>query len=373
MKKTINRIIKSVLVVLFGIVMFSVGMFTAQYSGKLEKIEMLIENLFVLDYDMEKIRDVAAKCMVYALDDPYSEYMTKDEFEMYEAYAEGSYKGIGVTVGVDEESGELLIENVQSGGPADIAGIKAGDILVNIDGKDAAYEVYDELVYYIQGISEDSPEDDLPMKFLIKRNGELLEFLIKRAEIKYKNVEFEETDGILYIKLQEFSGSAAEEMAEALSSAQNVKGVVLDLRDNGGGSLTILEDIADLLLPSGILLTTEDAFGDTTEYYIKDDEYCDVPLAVLVNKDTASASEVFSACVKESGRGKLIGETTYGKGLVQAIIPLGDGSGLRLTVDKYYTSAGNYINGIGIEPDIKISDYDEQTKAAFEYVENCIK
>ena len=186
-------------------------------------------------------------------------------------------------------------------------------------------------------------------------------------------METEINDDILYIKLSDFSEKAPSAMKEALEKHKEFSGMVLDLRGNGGGDLDSLIEVAELLLPSGILLTTEDAKGRRIEYRIKDDEYTDVPLAVLVNGKTASASEVLAACVKETGRGCLVGETTYGKGLVQTIIPFSDGSMLKLTIEKYYTSEGNYINEVGIEPDIIVEDYDKQTTAAFEYVKKRMK
>ena len=373
MKKGISPTLKRILILFFGVVMFFAGRIT-HYPGKLEVIRSLIDSYFVLDYDIEDIEDVAAKYMVSELKDPHSEYMTAEESEIFDEAMEGYYKGIGMTIGYNEETKEMYIEALQEGGPADAAGMKAWDVLLKVDELDITYESYDKVFYYIKGVSEDAPDDDTAMNFIVKRNNEELEFSVKRAELKYDNIDYENNDGILYIKLLEFTGDVAEEMENILKKQEEIKGIVLDLRDNPGGDLDILIDIADMYLPKGvILLTTEDASGEKTEYKIKDDKYYDVPLAVLTNGDSASASEVFASCIKENDRGVLIGETTYGKGLVQTIIPLGDGSALKLTIEKYYTSKGNYINGVGVEPDIVIEDYDKQKEAAFDYIDEKIK
>ncbi len=372
MKKTRKFILYAVVIILALTAAFSLGRFVGKYSGKMGTVERLIEYFYPLEYDKEYIEDMAAKFMVMALEDPYSEYMTKEETDIFLESILGEYKGIGLTMLYDEESGKIAVTDVEEGGPAHVAGVKVGDILLEVDGIEFNYENYDRVYYYIKGLSEEAPDDDTEMKLTVSRENTELEFMLKRTMILYESVTSEENDGILYIKLTEFSENSALKFEEELSKYENIKGIILDLNDNGGGDIDSLIQIAELLLPKGLLLETENAIGEKKKYKISDDEYYDAPLAVLVNENTASASEVLSAAIKERGRGILVGETTYGKGLVQGIFPLGDGSALRLTIEKYYTAGGNYINEKGIEPDIKAQG-EEQLEKAREYIKENVE
>ncbi len=351
---------------------FLIGLRIGKGNNKLGAMLDIIEEYFALEYDEENIEDMAAKFMVYALEDPYSEYMTAEESAVFFETLEGEYKGIGTVIELDSEKDIISFREVEEGGPADTAGIKPGDILLSVDNIQANSENYDRIFYYIKGISDEAPEDDEAMMFKVLRGETELELSLKRKMLEYENVEHELIDGILYIKLREFSGNAPEKMEEALLIQEDFQGIILDLRDNGGGNLDTLMEIAEMILPEGLLLTTENADGKRIEYTVNDNDYCDLPLVVLVNGNTASASEVLTAAIKEGERGTVVGSTTFGKGLVQAIIPFFDGSTLRLTVEKYYTSGGNYINEEGIKPDIEIEDEEKQLETAFECVSDII-
>ncbi len=361
------------LALLFSAVTFNVGIYIGEKSGKLNFLETIIKEYFALDYDVKAMEDLAAKGMVYALGDPYSEYMTVEESVLFNESMSGYYKGIGVNLNYNNDTDEIYVKGVEKGGPSDIAGIKEGDILIYVDEIEVNFENYDRIFYYIKGISEDAPDDDTEMTIRVLRDGEELEFSVKRTELMYDNVETELTDGVLYVKLAEFSESAVSETKKEIEANKDFDAIILDLRDNGGGDINSLIGMAELLLPEGLLLTTENADGGRREYFVEDNDYYDVPLAVLVNGNTASASEVLTAAIKENERGCVIGETTYGKGLVQGIIPLGDGSYLRLTIEKYYTAKGNYINEVGVIPDIEIADEEKQMAKAIEYVKSEIK
>lgn len=351
---------------------FSLGKAVGTYSSKTEKIKKLIEYFFPFEYDEVLVEDAAARFMVMALNDPYSVYMSKEETEIFEESINGEYKGIGITMLYDEEKDCIFVTDVAEGSPAYTAGVKAGDIPLSVDELAINYENYDRVYYYIKGISAEAPSDNTPMELKVKRGQEELSFMVKRTELLYESVTAKEEDGILYIKLTEFSKNSAVKFKEEIEKHSDAKGIILDLNDNGGGDLDSLIEIAELLLPEGVLLITEEKDGARYEYNIKDNEYCDAPLVVLVNGNTASASEVLAAAVKERDRGILVGETTYGKGLVQAIFPMGDGSAVRLTVEKYYTAGGNYINGVGVEPDVQAED-EVQIERAREYIEEILK
>ncbi len=370
MKGIIKRILKVAAVIFLAVVIFFAGQLSGSYGGKLDRIADFIEVFFALEYDAEKIEDIAAKTMVMALEDPYSRYLDKEETAVFMESYEQSYKGVGITLKYEEEKG-ITVTEVSKDGPADLAGMKAGDVLLSVDDREATLETFDSLVYYVKGIGSDAPEDEEEMIFKVMRDGTELEFKLKREELENEVVNAEEKDGILYLEFKEFTKYAPKEMEAALKAHESAKGIILDLRDNGGGDLDSLIGIAELLMPEDVvLLTTENSSGNKKVYKIKDNVYYSKPLAVLVNENTASASEVLTAAIKENDRGVIIGENTYGKGLVQSVIPLGDGSLLLLTTEKYYTSAGNFINEKGIEPDIITEDEEAQMKEALEYIKD---
>ncbi len=369
MKKTL----KILLVVILIISAFWLGLGMGQSKSKLSLIQSMIENNFPLEYDEDYVEDMAAKFMVMALDDPYSSYFDKNEGPYFLEELEGAYKGIGITIAYNYETDEALVDEVLPDTPAHKAGVLPGDILLSVDGKEVTYESYDSLIYYIKGIGDEAPDDKTEMEFEFKRNSETYKTKMKRAvftaaPVEMEKIEDERYSDIAYIKLSEFSTESAKEFSQVMENIKDEKGIILDLRDNGGGSVTSLLDIAELILPEGTLFYSEDAKGKRTYYEIEDNEYNDLPLVLLVNENTASASEVLTSAVKDKERGLVIGTTTYGKGLVQGIITFRDGSLLKLTVEKYYTSKGEYINEIGITPDIIIEDSDEQLKRALEEI-----
>lgn len=363
-------IITVAVLVLIAFLSYGYGRFSAVSSSKLLSVESAIEKNFLLDYDKEMSETAAAKAYVESLNDPYTEYFTKAEYEAFIDILNYSYKGIGITI--YSGSDRAVITDVTEGSPADKAGVMPGDIFISVDDYILTDENYDQVIYYIKGVSSDSVSDDTPMKFIFERDGDIYETEIKRDSITMASVESEMLDGgIFYIKLFEFSTYAEDELTEALKDADNAKAIILDLRDNRGGTIDSLMKVAGEFMPKGLLFTSEDASGRKTEYKIKDDDYNSLPLAVLVNENSASASEILSSAIKESGRGTLIGKTTYGKGLVQTPVPFSDGSVAKITSAKYYTLNGSYINGIGVTPDIFV-DYEEgrdaQLEAAISYL-----
>ncbi len=365
-KKTVVLVLVIIILMLTS---FKLGNFVGRNENKLTFIQSIIENTFPLEYDREYIEDVAAKCMVMALEDPYSVYMDKKEGKSFLEEIEGTYKGIGVTIGYDGKNKNAVIQDILPDTPAEKAGLKKGDILVSVDDLEMSEETYERIIYYIKGMDEASPDDETEMEFTFKRGKETFKVNMKREKFTGKPVSVEDIEsnpGIALITLSEFSTESAREFKETVEKIKDKKGIILDLRNNGGGSVTSLLDIAECILPKGTLFYSLDAKGDKTTYEIKDNDYIDLPLVLLVNENTASASEVLTSAVKEKGRGLVIGTTTYGKGLVQGIITFPDGSLLKLTVEKYYTAGGKYINEVGITPDIVIEDDEKQLDRAIE-------
>lgn len=363
-------IITVAVLVLIAFLSYGYGKFSAVRSSKLFSLESAIEKTFPLDYDKETSETAAAKAYIESLNDPYSEYFTKAEYEAFTDILNYSYKGIGVTL--DCSTNGAVITEVTDDSPADKAGVAPGDILISVDGYTLTEENYDNVIYYIKGASSDSVSDDTPMRFTFDRGGVIYEIEIKRASITMPSVKSKMLDnGIYYIRLFEFSTTAKDELCQALKGANDAKAIILDLRDNSGGLVESLIQVASEFMPKGLLFTSEDASGHKTEYKIKDDDYNSLPLAVLVNENTASASEIMSSAIKESGRGTLIGKTTYGKGLVQTAVIFSDGSAAKITCAKYYTLNGAYINGIGVAPDIFVDDEegrDAQLEAAINFL-----
>lgn len=346
---------------------FGVGKLSVIRSSKLTMLEHMIDEYFPLDYDKEASTDLAAYAYTSALGDPYTEYFTAEDYAEFNRSLSSVYKGIGVTI--DYSSGSPVITEIYRDSPAAKAGIAVGDILLSVDSLSLNEETYNDVIYYITGASENSPEDGKSMHFTFMRDGKSFECNMARSEYSVPEVTSQMLDGnIFYISLSSFTESSAEKFTEAMTKAENASALIIDLRDNPGGLVTSLMDISTLIMPEGLVFSSVDASEKKEEYKIDDNDYCSLPLAVLINGNSASASEIFSSAVKESGRGTLIGNTTYGKGLVQVLIPFDDGSALKLTEAKYYTRNGNYINDIGISPDIKIDGWDEQLNAAIDFL-----
>lgn len=362
-----RHIITVCLLLAVCVISFGLGRLSLYRTSKLLCIERLTEQIFPLEHDKAAATDLAAYAYTASLNDPYTEYMTAEEYSAFMQSLNSEYKGVGILI--DASSQSVCVAEVYEGSPAEAAGILPGDILLSVDSITFSWDTYNDAVDYITGAAENSPADDRAMHFTVQRDGNVLEFDIKRDEYSVPEVTSQMLDDdILYIGLSGFSDSSAKEFAKAIKQAENAKGLILDLRSNPGGLVTSLMDIASQIMPEGLIFSSVDATGHTEEYAVEDNSYTPIPLVVLVNGDSASASEILSAAVKESGRGVLIGETTYGKGLVQVLIPFSDGSVLKITEAKYYTKNGAYINDIGVTPNISVSGRDEQLAAAVEFL-----
>lgn len=303
--------------------------------------------------DAENLAEGMYKGLFKALDDPYSVYMDKEEFSAFREAATGKFVGIGVIVTPNDENRIQVVTPIK-GGPAEREGVKAGDIIWKVEDKVYTGEEMNDAVSIMKG-EEGKPVN---ITFVREKNGkkEILEKTIIREEVVSPSVEGEMmADGIGYLRIIQFEDETYNEFIEETDKlkSQGMKSLVIDIRENGGGNLAVASDIIDELLPEGVIVYTEDKNGKK-EYILSDANELGMPMAVLVNENTASAAEILTAALQDSGKGTIIGTKTFGKGVVQIVHGLDDGSGLKLTISEYFSPKGRKINGEGVQPDIDI-------------------
>ncbi len=340
----------------------------AKYN-KLLGLEELIKEDYYQEVSEDNLVDGALKGLFEGLDDPYSQYYTVEEFKSLQEQTSGSFVGIGVYIGINPEDNNITIISPIEGSPAYDEGIKAGDVVLSVDGEAVDSSKLDEVTKKIKG------KENTYVKLKVKRGNKELDFKVKRQTIVTKSVASEVMDGdVGYLRITSFDENTYEEFKEHLSGLkeQGIKGLVIDLRDNPGGLLDICVDIADDLIGKGTIVYTKYNSGNK-EYYKSDEKELDLPMAVLINGGSASASEILTAALVDNNKAVAIGETSFGKGLVQSVKQLKDGTGYKLTTAQYYTPNGDYINKKGIKPKIKESDSEKQMKSAIEYIKGKIK
>ncbi|MDO6353702.1 S41 family peptidase [Caloramator sp. CAR-1] len=316
---------------------------------KLLKVENLIKNNYVdkKTIDENKLIEGAINGMVDSIGDPYTVYLDKQQFEDLLTQTRGSYGGVGIVVG--EKEGKLTVIAPIEDSPAEKAGIKAGDIILKVDGKEISAKELEKAVSMMRG------KEGTKVILTIFREGKgVKDYELTRSIIVLKTVKSQVLKGdIGYIRITSFDENTADEFEKAFEKLQkqNIKGLVLDLRDNPGGLLDTSVAIADMILPQGTIVYTIDTNGKK-DVWKSDPQNINMPLVVLVNEGSASASEILSGAIRDFKAGTLIGTKTFGKGLVQNIIDLKDGTGLKVTIARYYTPSGECIQGKGIMPDI---------------------
>lgn len=321
---------------------------------KLEALEEVIDEYYYNDEDIntDAMMEGMYAGLVDSLGDPYSVYYTAEEWQELMQETEGIYYGIGAYLQLDITTGFAKINGVIANTPAEEAGLRENDIIYMVDGESVQGLELSEIVSRVKG------EEGTKVHLTIYRDGEsdYLEFDVERRKIESPTVNYEMYDnGVGYIQITEFDDVTTEQFKEALAviKGSKAKGLILDLRSNPGGSLPVVVDIARSLLPKGLIVYTEDKYGERDEYTCDGKNELDIPLVVLINGNSASASEILAGAIKDYDKGTLIGTTTFGKGIVQRILPLTDGTALKLTISAYYTPNGNNIHGIGIDPDIE--------------------
>ncbi len=329
-------------------------------ESKLEEIQTLIENYYLDDIDSEQVEDYLYKGVIAGLGDAYAAYYTENEYQSMMDSTSGSYYGIGVEISQNTTTGIITITSVFEGSPAEEAGLLPGDEIYRINDTEVTGEDLNNVVALIKG------EEYTTVMVTVARDGEedYLELEVERRAIEVSTVEAEMLeDNIGYIAITAFDEVTTDQFLTALDllESQGMEKLIVDLRDNGGGLLSSVCEILDRLLPEGLIVYTEDKYGNREEEYSDAENYFDKPLAVLINENSASASEIFAGAVLDYGIGTLVGTTTYGKGIVQKVFTLSDGTAVKLTVAKYYTPNGNDIHGIGVEPDVVV-ELDEALK-----------
>lgn len=322
--------------------------------SKIIGVEGYIKENYLRDVDDEKLIEGQLKGLLQSLEDPYSVYMTKEEFKNIMEETSGSFGGIGVVVSPGEDNLITVVSPIE-GTPGERAGIKSGDKIIKVNGQEFLGENMDSAVKVMRGEPNTNVAVTIMRKDKEGRN-EIIDLEIVREKIRVETIESKIIDNdIGYIKIISFDELTYKDFKRELDklSAKNIKGLIIDLRNNPGGLLGVTAEIADEILGAGDIVYTQTKDGKK-EYMKSGKSMVDYPLALLVNGGSASASEILAGAVKDHKRGTLIGTTTFGKGVVQRLQDLPDGSGIKLTISEYFTPNGINIHGIGIEPDIVI-------------------
>lgn len=321
--------------------------------SKLQMLESYIDRLYFLDeVSDEDLQTGIYRGLLDALGDPYSTYYSAEELNSFMEQTEGTYYGIGAYMTQDTETGLPVVTGVMSGAPAEAAGLRPNDLIYEVDGVSIYGMSLDEAISLIKG-----PEGTDVVLTIVRENAQdFLEFTLTRAKVETPTVTLTMLDDdMAYIEITEFDSVSVDQFAEALAVAKgsDMKGLIIDLRGNPGGSLDAVVEMCQMILPKGMVVYTEDKNGHREEYTCDGSRELEVPLVVLVDRNSASAAEIMAGAIKDYGLGTLVGTTTFGKGIVQQIIPFRDGSAIKITTSAYFTPNGNNIHGIGIEPDVE--------------------
>lgn len=356
--------------VLMAVVYFG-GQFLAQMNialpfgmstmAKIRQIEKTLDTYYVEDYDKELAEELMYTGLAAGVGDPYTYYLSADSLAEQMEKNSGHFVGIGVEIYAGDD-GYIVVSSVTPGGPAEAAGILAEDKITEVDGESITGKTAADVSALVKG----EAGTDVTLTIFRESTGEVLEKTVTRQDIQVKTVSWRMMDdNIGYIAITNFRENTYSQFKEALDmlEAEGMEKLVLDLRNNTGGLVKSAHEIGEELLPEGIMVYTMDKDGNR-EDTLCDDVYNDVPLVVLVNGNSASAAEILAGAIQDTGRGELIGTTTFGKGLVQRLFTLPDGSGLNVTIQKYYTPNGTSIHGVGITPDYEVElpeEYAQQT------------
>lgn len=332
---------------------------------KLNYLEELIDEEYLDEKDESSLREGLYAGLLAGLKDPYSTYYTAEQYKELNTSNEGSYVGIGAVLQKDDTGGAKIIQ-LYEGGPGEQAGLRKGDVIKAVDGAD----VTDKETSDIASMVRDSENASVMLTIQRENEEKTRDVKVEIRDVEIQTVSHEMLSGDTgYIRISEFSEVTSNQYKKAFADLkdQGMKKLVVDLRDNPGGLLTAVCGVLRQILPEGLIVYTEDKNGKREEEICDGKNELDMPLAVLVNGNSASASEIFAGAVKDYGIGTIVGTTTYGKGVVQTIQPLTDGSAVKITIAKYFTPKGNDINKKGITPDVEaelsgdITDWTELT------------
>ncbi|MFQ9933853.1 MAG: S41 family peptidase [Lachnospiraceae bacterium] len=358
---------------------------TDEEIDKLQQIQAYIDNYSYYEQDRGKFIDGMYSSLLQSIDDDYAVYYNEESYSSLMETSSGTYSGIGCVVTQNMDNGQVIVVQPYKGSPAYEAGIAIGDIILKIDDIEITGMDLNEAVSYIKG------EEGTTVNITYVHDGEEKTVEVERRTVEIPTVEYEMLENSIgYIKISDFDEITIEQFGNAIEELkeQGAKGFVFDVRSNPGGLYNAVVDMLDMLLPEGTLVYTEDKYGNR-QTETSDEQCLDMPMAVLINGDSASASEIFAGALKDYDAAEIIGTKSFGKGIVQTVLPLGDGTGIKFTVASYFTPSGVCIHGIGIEPDqiVELPDdenayddngylkeeYDTQLKAAVEYLKGEIK
>lgn len=347
----------------YGIVTDRIGLSAAEYEdyqrikknyGQLDELQQLIEQKYYIPVDGSKLYEGLYKGLFAGIGDPYSSYLTKQEYEDLMIATSGEYEGIGVTIAPDKQGYITVVAPIDDT-PAFKAGIKPEDKIIAVDGVEYNGESIDAAASAMRG------EGGTTVKIKILRGEDSKELEIIRAKITMNTVKGEMiNDSIGYIRISSFEKRTADDFSEALRNMEigGAKGLIIDLRDNPGGLVDVSVEIADTLLPEAVITYTEDRKGNKN-YYKSDGAATSIPYVLLINGGSASASEIVAGAVKSNEAGKIVGTTSYGKGIIQEIVQLSSGDATKLTVMQYFAPHGEQIHEKGVEPDYVVELKDE--------------
>jgi len=331
-------------------------------TDKEEEIYNTIDDYYLNGIDNDKMKDGIYKGMVDSLGDPYTVYYNSEEYKQFTSSSSGTYSGIGVAVSQNVTTGAITIVKTFKKGSGEKEGMKPGDVIYKVEGKKIEGLELSKVVSMIKG------EEGTFVKVTVLRDGKEIEFNLERKKLEVDTVNYrmEDRSGkkIGYISVSEFDEVTASQFKSAISelNKEGMEGLVIDLRDNPGGLLDVTCEMLDRMIKKGLLVYTVDKYGKRVDEDATDSDSFDKPVAILVNGNSASASEVFSGAMKDYKAATLVGTKTFGKGIVQSIVPFGDGTAMKVTVSKYYTPNGVNIHGTGIEPDVVVELSKDATK-----------
>ena len=329
------------------------GIISSDTETKLSYLKKLIDETYLHDVKEKDLNEGIYKGYVEGLGDQYSAYYDKKETKELTESLDGSFSGIGAVMTQDASSGVITITRVYDDSPAKKAGIKTGEILYRVEEKTVTGKDLDKVVSWIKG----KKGTKVNLTLLRGTNSDKIKVTATRNVINVETVKYKVLENqIGYISISEFDSVTGAQFAKALKQLQkkNIEGLVVDLRNNPGGSLSTVCDILDSILPKGLIVYTKDKNGKKEEYTSDEKHRLNLPMSVLVNGQSASASEIFAGAVQDYGKAEIIGTQTYGKGVVQNLFDLKDGTCVKLTTSEYFTPKGRNIDGKGITPDVKI-------------------
>ena len=329
-------------------------------EAKILQIYNILETNSIIPFERDVLIDYMFRGMLEGVDDPYTYYFSREALKVFMERTDGSYAGIGMLVNMDAESQRLTIVNVFAGSPAEAAGLLPGDKIIKVDGEDMLGKVTDEITALVRGV----PGTDVLLQIL--RGDDMLNMTITRQVVYVPTVAHHMLPGgIGYLRIESFDRVTIPQFSEAYIDLRNqgMRGLVIDLRNNPGGLLETVVHIGNLLLPQGIIMYYENNRGERTVFNSYNDNRIDIPLVLLVNGGSASASEVLAGAVRDHEVGTIVGQQTFGKGIVQSLFALPDGSAIKTTVSRYYSPNGISIHGEGIVPDYVV-EVDRETAIA---------